>query len=98
MLLTLRYDGPLSNFAFNFNLRRYIKDVLRRNDELKAQHAVPRDVFDKRIRHALEAGPSLEHFSLKLEQPSPHICQGMVGYLLCGVPSVRYLLWVPWVP
>jgi len=23
MLLRLRYDGPLSNFAFNFNLRRY---------------------------------------------------------------------------
>jgi hypothetical protein len=23
MLLKLRYDGPLSNFAFNFNLRRY---------------------------------------------------------------------------
>ena len=25
MLLTLRYDEPLSNFAFNFNLRRYTK-------------------------------------------------------------------------
>ena len=25
MLLKLRYDGPLSNFAFNFNLRRCIK-------------------------------------------------------------------------
>ena len=24
MLLKLRYDEPLSNFAFNFNLRRYI--------------------------------------------------------------------------
>jgi len=23
MLLKLRYDGPLSEFAFNFNLRRY---------------------------------------------------------------------------
>ena len=23
MLLKLRHDGPLSNFAFNFNLRRY---------------------------------------------------------------------------
>ena len=23
MLLKLRYDGPLSNFGFNFNLRRY---------------------------------------------------------------------------
>jgi len=23
MLLKLRYDGPLSSFAFNFNLRRY---------------------------------------------------------------------------
>jgi hypothetical protein len=25
--LKLIYDGPLSNFAFNFNLRRYIKDA-----------------------------------------------------------------------
>jgi hypothetical protein len=25
MLLKLRYDGPLSNCAFNFNLRHYIK-------------------------------------------------------------------------
>ena len=25
VLLKLSYDGPLSNFAFNFNLRRYIK-------------------------------------------------------------------------
>ena len=25
MLLKLRCDGPLSNFAFNFNLRRYVK-------------------------------------------------------------------------
>jgi hypothetical protein len=23
MLLKLRYDGPVSNFAFNFDLRRY---------------------------------------------------------------------------
>ena len=23
MLLKLKYDGPLSNFGFNFNLRRY---------------------------------------------------------------------------
>jgi hypothetical protein len=27
-LLTLRYDGPLSDFAFNLNLRRYIKTPL----------------------------------------------------------------------
>jgi hypothetical protein len=26
MLLKLRYDEPLSNFAFNFILRRYIKE------------------------------------------------------------------------
>jgi len=26
MLLKLRYDGPVSNFAFNFNLRRYNMD------------------------------------------------------------------------
>jgi len=27
MLSKLRYDGPVSNFAFNFNLRRYTKVV-----------------------------------------------------------------------
>ena len=26
MLLKLRYDGPLSNFAFKFDLRRYTTD------------------------------------------------------------------------
>jgi hypothetical protein len=26
-LLRLKYDKPLSNFAFKFNLRRYIKDL-----------------------------------------------------------------------
>ena len=25
MLSKLRYDGPVSNFAFNFSLRRYMK-------------------------------------------------------------------------
>jgi hypothetical protein len=27
-LLKLIYDGPLSNFAFNFNLRRYTKELV----------------------------------------------------------------------
>jgi hypothetical protein len=27
MLLKLRYDEPLSNFAFNFNLRHYIEGI-----------------------------------------------------------------------
>ena len=26
--MKLKYDGPLSNFAFNFNLRRYTQVVL----------------------------------------------------------------------
>ena len=29
MLLKLRYDGTLSNYAFNFNLRRYIMLSIR---------------------------------------------------------------------
>jgi len=38
MLLKLRYDGPLSNFAFKFNLRRYIQaegKALRKAEEDK---------------------------------------------------------------
>jgi len=29
MLLKLRYDEPLSSFAFSFNLRRYSKEYMR---------------------------------------------------------------------
>jgi hypothetical protein len=42
-LLRLRYDGPLSNFAFSFNLRRYnLVSSAKHNAELltaeKARH------------------------------------------------------------
>jgi len=29
MLMKQMYDVPLSNFAFNFNLRRYVENVTR---------------------------------------------------------------------
>ena len=36
MLLKLRYDGPLSNVAFNFSLRRYILG-LKKEDKLREE-------------------------------------------------------------
>jgi len=33
MLWKLRYDGPLSNVAFNFNVRRYIEAALQKRAE-----------------------------------------------------------------
>jgi len=33
-LLELKYDKPLSNFAFKFNLRRYSKALMAANDEV----------------------------------------------------------------
>jgi hypothetical protein len=35
-LLTLEYDEVLSTFAFNFNLRRYMKAQVEAADEAKA--------------------------------------------------------------
>jgi len=51
MLLKLRYDGPLSNFAFNFTLRRCIKaaqdSLAKKQKALGEAQAQLKEVLDK---------------------------------------------------
>jgi len=40
-LMTLKYDKPLSRFAFTFNLRRYVRLMRRRHDMVDTLDATP---------------------------------------------------------
>ena len=60
-LLKLKYDEPLSKFAFNFNLRRYSKDIVLKS------YACPADlevfgmdrVKEELMKHGLKCGGTL---------------------------------------
>ena len=45
MLLKLRHDGPLSSFAFSFNLRRYNTEY-RTDHSTRNAHLTPFQVLD----------------------------------------------------
>jgi hypothetical protein len=45
-LETGKYDGPLSSFAFKFNLRRYIMDAVKSGMPRPAAGAYTRPLFN----------------------------------------------------
>jgi len=70
MLLNLRYDGPVSNFALNFNLRRFTQDWGRvkavvdtcvAQDTERLKWAEGRKVFEVKPRVAWDKGKALSY-------------------------------------
>jgi hypothetical protein len=74
--LKLNYDEPPSNFAFKFNLRRYITvrqlEALVRLSEALARMHCRADVQPRHVREARRQGLTLVHFPA---QPEPFLTQ-----------------------
>jgi len=74
-LLKVRYDGPLSVFAFNFNVRRYsmVYSALKTAIGMTIDsNSLGRAVQDDPIKPTFE-GPGIKRLKLKYDEPPSRI-------------------------